>query len=172
MFGYRVSTYISVVCGRIFVTHFFITKIGNMIIEFLPHINIFIEICMSMYWNKLSRTSTSSESVIRLTSNLSFLNQGRPTICLSRLSVRSVWNQNLINFSVCPAWIEGMRREEKRRVDEQQESKFGPYNQYILHVLYNEINFIQVFQKIEDHSVSSFYISKCTISDLKTVKNP
>ena len=100
LFDYRISTSISVVCGRIFVTYFSITKIGNTIIEFLPHMNIFIKICMFMYRNKLSRTSTSSESVIRLTSNLSFLNQGRPTICLSRLSVRSVWNQNLINFSL------------------------------------------------------------------------
>ena len=73
----------------------------------------------------MSRTSTSSESVIRLNSKLSFLKQGRPTICLLRpsvcLSVCPVWNQNLINFSVCPAWIEGMRREEKRREKKRKE---------------------------------------------------
>ena len=120
----------------------------------------------------MSRTSISSELVIRLNSNLSFLKLGRPTICYCVcLSCQKPKFDQLFCLSCLNLRDENRRekkrREEKRRVDEQQEAKFGPYNQYILYILYDEINFIQAFQKLEGHSVSSFYISKCTISDFK-----
>ena len=91
-------------------------------------------------WNDISTSSTGhtlillllilpkdelvdkSEICIVYQYRTQFKNQGRPAVCLFRLSICPVRNQNLINSSVCPAWILGVRG-----ADEQQKRQVRPH---------------------------------------------